>query len=756
MPNECVNGDSKCTSPNGSGGRDCWAGSDVEPCTCSSGKARVTGATTMYQGKRYYEYTCCTSEAHGKNVDYGECGDYKASCPAGKYKAPNGCEHCTPGTFSPTTSRATSCSPCQIGRYSGVQATSCISCPAGKFSWDPAAPCSDCAAGKYSSAGSGVCDDCGAGRYSGKGVSTCTGCAAGKYLVNRQTDEEASACAICSSGTYSTQAVNSCTSCGAGKYISDDQNDASKHDNEDDCLECENGKYSSAAGSDQCLKCEGGKYSDAGSPACDDCGEGQYSAEGSPSCASCTAGKYLSNSAVGVEASACSICTSGTYSTQAVNSCTSCGAGKYISDDQTDASKHDNEDDCLECEKGKYSSAAGSDQCLKCEGGKYSDAGSPACDDCGEGQYSAEGSPSCASCTAGKYLSNSAVGVEASACSICTSGTYSTQAVNSCTSCSAGKYISDHQTDASKHDNEDDCFDCESGKFSLVGSQNCADCAKGTYSDAGSEACINCGAGRYSGKGVSACTGCAAGKYLVNRETDEEASACAICSSGTYSTQAVNSCSMCAAGRYGASPGATNSSVCIECDFGKMSHEGAPFCKWSHLFYAAAIASTLLLSLCTCFCCVVLIKTIKWSPNRSSSGTITPRTELELRSMSEPPTVMLGGAGMSEDYYHNIRHKQKMGMNMNGIEAVVCSTGVDLSFEATSNYGPLEPSADSRAYAASAPPEPSADSRAYAASAPPAPMYTNANLKDPGSDTLPIADALVVTARDDDEMIVKL
>ena len=111
---------------------------------------------------------------------------------------------------------------------------------------------------------------------------------------------------------------------------------------------------------------------------------------------------------------------------------------------------------------------------------------------------------------------------------------------------------------------------------------------------------------------------------------------------------------------------------------------------------------------------------------------------------------------MSEDYYHNIRHKQKMGMNMNGIEAVVCSTGVDLSFEATSNYGPLEPSADSRAYAASAPPEPSADSRAYAASAPPAPMYTNANLKDPGSDTLPIADALVVTARDDDEMIVKL
>ena len=38
-----------CTSPDPWGGHDCWAGSDVERCTCSRGSARMTGDTTYHE-----------------------------------------------------------------------------------------------------------------------------------------------------------------------------------------------------------------------------------------------------------------------------------------------------------------------------------------------------------------------------------------------------------------------------------------------------------------------------------------------------------------------------------------------------------------------------------------------------------------------------------------------------------------------------------------------------------------------------------
>jgi surface protein len=49
-----------CTSPNGSGGYDCWAGSRTEPCTCSAGAAKETGESMQHMGQTYYLYTCCT------------------------------------------------------------------------------------------------------------------------------------------------------------------------------------------------------------------------------------------------------------------------------------------------------------------------------------------------------------------------------------------------------------------------------------------------------------------------------------------------------------------------------------------------------------------------------------------------------------------------------------------------------------------------------------------------------------------------
>lgn len=67
----------RCTSPStDEGSKDCWAGSPKEPCTCSEGEARETGAQTEYKGETYFEYSCCDG---GSNVGE-ECGNFE---PAG-------------------------------------------------------------------------------------------------------------------------------------------------------------------------------------------------------------------------------------------------------------------------------------------------------------------------------------------------------------------------------------------------------------------------------------------------------------------------------------------------------------------------------------------------------------------------------------------------------------------------------------------------------------------------------------------------
>ena len=68
-----------CTSPNGRGGYNCWAGTPNEPCTCSKGKAKETGRSVVWDvdGKTYYEYVCCT-DGSGTGE---QCGEYVVSTP---------------------------------------------------------------------------------------------------------------------------------------------------------------------------------------------------------------------------------------------------------------------------------------------------------------------------------------------------------------------------------------------------------------------------------------------------------------------------------------------------------------------------------------------------------------------------------------------------------------------------------------------------------------------------------------------------
>ena len=63
-----------CTSPDGDGGHDCWAGSSSEECSCSEGEAKETGAEHHDGDNTYYEYTCCT-DGSGEGPECGDCCD---------------------------------------------------------------------------------------------------------------------------------------------------------------------------------------------------------------------------------------------------------------------------------------------------------------------------------------------------------------------------------------------------------------------------------------------------------------------------------------------------------------------------------------------------------------------------------------------------------------------------------------------------------------------------------------------------------
>ena len=64
---------SACSSPDGQGGSDCYAGPFDEACSCSSGAAYPVG-TMEWEGQTYTQYTCCTAESglptQGSACDY--------------------------------------------------------------------------------------------------------------------------------------------------------------------------------------------------------------------------------------------------------------------------------------------------------------------------------------------------------------------------------------------------------------------------------------------------------------------------------------------------------------------------------------------------------------------------------------------------------------------------------------------------------------------------------------------------------------
>ena len=54
--------DDDCRSPNGQGGSDCWADHLMEPATCARGMIQTTAQSVRAGGNTYWKYTCCDSD----------------------------------------------------------------------------------------------------------------------------------------------------------------------------------------------------------------------------------------------------------------------------------------------------------------------------------------------------------------------------------------------------------------------------------------------------------------------------------------------------------------------------------------------------------------------------------------------------------------------------------------------------------------------------------------------------------------------
>ena len=655
------------------------ASEEAEACvTCPDGKYISNGgAASMHDAEE--DCANCPTGKHSTSTrsacssceagKYSESGDSSCVvCPAGQYESSGGngaCEKCPKGKFisdnggsSDKHDSADDCNPCGAGRYSNEEGSgSCFSCGPGKFSLEGSAECSICGIGKYSEKLSGICESCPAGKFNANddtdagehdSIDDCKDCASGKASgegqgscddceIGKFSEEGYEACATCRAGTFSdVTSASSCKSCPSGKANFDDGIDEAKHDSEDDCeqcppgrysrdgglkecLPCELGKYASGNGTTSCTVCEAGKYThDFATSICKDCPGGKYNDDDSKnadkhdgvqdcitceigksakpgdgsSCEDCTAGRYAAEKGKW----ACEICGAGKYSSNpGASKCTDCPSGKAIPDRGSEADKHDSEDDCENCEAGKYMredgfgcfhcgpgrySESGSASCTICGAGKYAtqlisphcdncpagknlpDDGAYAayhddikdCKDCATGEYSASGASECAVCKPGKKLVDSGSEEESVACAICEADTYSTGATTDCASCPPGKFISDNGSDALEHDAAEDCkFPALAPTAAPTASPTAApatpfECDPGEYNEMGGSSrifCQKCKAGKYSAAGSSSCTNCPVGKH-----SREKSSSCAVCPKGTYSRDANrHSCIPCPAGK---------------------------------------------------------------------------------------------------------------------------------------------------------------------------------------------------------------
>ena len=398
-------------------------------------------------------------------------------CAAGKFAntgAKTSCELCGPGEKSEIASGSLRCILCEMGRYSLGGMSSCDGvCTRGSYQdQEGQTSCKPCSAGKYGKDSSEL--------YTFE-ANSCTNCSIGKYSEAKGISSE-SGCNACPAGTSSeTPGLDSrdkCTPTAKGKY--------------NDGQECSKGTYQDEKGQTSCKPCPAGKYGKDSTEL--------YTSEAN-SCINCTEGKYSSAKGISSDGG-CNACPAGragaTAGLDSSAKCTPTAAGKY-----------NNGEACLQ---GTFQDQVGQTSCKPCPAGKYGKASSAlytseanSCDDCVLGKYSsAKGiatESGCNSCPAGRtglrsglsdrrYCTPSPSGMYSDGTSTraCNPGTYQDQeGQTSCKLCQAGRYGNGYKLRSNACSGT-----CPAGTHSFAGQPACSACDIGKYSREGSESCSYC------------------------------------------------------------------------------------------------------------------------------------------------------------------------------------------------------------------------------------------------------------------------
>ena len=475
--------------------------------------------------------TKCPAGQHNNHSDHFDNSSYCTQCPANTYSLEgavdcNACVHatspagstalancscdpgyvadtgdfcipCTPGTYADESGSST-CTECPVGTTSNLTASTsienCTACPKNTYRSEDDDACQPCVhavssegsrsnanctclpgffSGSASHPGSGACQACTAGTYTNTtGASTCVNCPAGTFSAA----PNATICTKCAVGTYAAAGASQCSDCGGGGKSTILSGATSEddcvcirgygfHGPNEQCEECERGKYKDELGNHECQNCSANTYSDAlfrsNASDCISCQTGTFSNAGASECTSCAPGEFWNATTGGV----CEACSLGKFSEDGADTvCTTCTFDNMRLNGTVFSTLQIDTEYGFVKETTCHTGSASADLCCLTTGVPARGNEGMCCS--GQTQLNpVSGNEECTDHTQpGQCIYQ------------CPYGTYKTSEANeTCQLCPEGKYKQDAGTGP--------CYDCEADYGSVAGSEQCSNCGMGTQAN---------------------------------------------------------------------------------------------------------------------------------------------------------------------------------------------------------------------------------------------------------------------------------